>query len=99
MIQKLKQYRIKRANTVIDDLGEEVRSGYSFFSLYMCIAVSTGSTTVTNLVSSTNSTHTGIFYDGDLQVGDLIIDDNATYIVKYVYPKAARNIANLQLVQ
>lgn len=97
MIQKLKSYEVHRTERQYNEIGEEIPGAELVFPLEAVIAVSTGNTTYNNLIQSVQSTHTAIFYVGDLRQGDVIVDGDGRYKVDYVYRSLRRGVAYLRL--
>ena len=100
MIQKLKEYQVNRAVKGYNAIGEYITLEPMIFYIKMAVSVASGSTATSNLVQSTNSTHTGVYFKGSLKVGDIIKNGAAAYRVTYVYPDGGKKkICNLQMVQ
>lgn len=97
MIQKIKQYQVQRAaEKTYNTIGEEIYNASYTFSINLLITATSGSTAYSNLIQTIQSTHTAIFYEGDLQPKDIIIDGSDTYRVDYVYSALNRKIAYLK---
>ena len=97
MIQKVKEYQVQRAaEKTYNTIGEEVYNANYTFSINLLITVASGNTVYSNLIKTIQSTHTAIFYEGDLQPKDIIIDGSDSYRVDYVYSALNRKIAYLK---
>lgn len=97
MIQKLRRYEVHRAERRYNEIGEEIRGEELVFPLEALITITTGNTTYSNLIQSVQSTHTAVFYHGDLRQGDVIVDGDSQYKVDYVYHSLRRGVAYLRL--
>jgi hypothetical protein len=97
MIQKVKEYQVQRAaEKSYNSIGEEIYNTSYTFPINLLITVASGNTAYSNLIKTIQSTHTAIFYEGDLQPKDIIIDGSDTYRVDYVYSALNHKIAYLK---
>lgn len=97
MIQKMKEYTIKRTSEVsYNEIGERIPAKEETFTMRLAISTANGNTAYSNLIRSVQSTHNAVFFDGMLKTGDIIVaEDGTSYLVDYAYIRNRKGIGFL----